>query len=66
MTAASGQWSLQHGHTPEGTSSQAGLARVVGYAQKKPGVEPKYLFAAPALPYPNVERKVGWTLKDVD
>jgi len=40
------------------------LARVVGYAQA--GVEPKYLFAAPAYAIPKLLKKVGWTLKDVD
>jgi acetyl-CoA C-acetyltransferase len=40
------------------------LARVVGYAQA--GVEPKYLFAAPAYAMPKLLKKIGWTLKDVD
>jgi acetyl-CoA C-acetyltransferase len=40
------------------------LARVVGYAQA--GVEPKYLFAAPAYALPKLLKKIGWTLKDVD
>jgi acetyl-CoA C-acetyltransferase len=41
-----------------------GLARVVGYAQA--GVEPKYLFAAPAHAIPRLLGKVGWKLGDVD
>lgn len=40
------------------------LARVVGYAQA--GVEPKYLFAAPAYAMPKLLKKIGWMLKDVD
>jgi len=40
------------------------MARVVGYAQA--AVEPKYLFAAPALAMPKLLKKIGWTLKDVD
>ena len=40
------------------------MARVVGYAQA--AVEPKYLFAAPALAIPKLLKKIGWTLADVD
>ena len=40
------------------------LAKVVGYTQA--GVEPKYLFAAPAKAIPKLLEKIGWTLKDVD
>ncbi len=40
------------------------MARIVGYAQA--AVEPKYLFAAPALAMPKLLNKIGWTLKDVD
>jgi acetyl-CoA C-acetyltransferase len=40
------------------------LARVVGYAQA--GVEPKYIFAAPAYAMPKLLKKIGWMLKDVD
>ncbi len=40
------------------------MARIVGYAQA--GVEPKYLFAAPAHAIPKLLRKIGWALQDVD
>lgn len=40
------------------------LASIIGYAQA--AVEPKYLFAAPALAMPKLLNKIGWTLKDVD
>lgn len=40
------------------------LARIVGYAQA--AVEPKRIFAAPALAIPRLLEKIGWTLADVD
>ena len=40
------------------------IARIVGYGQA--GVEPKYLFAAPAKAIPLLLEKVGWTFNDVD
>lgn len=40
------------------------LARVVGYSQS--AVEPKYMFAAPAIAIPKLLEKIGWTLDDVD
>jgi acetyl-CoA C-acetyltransferase len=40
------------------------LARIAGYAQV--AVEPRYIFAAPALAIPRVLKKVGWSLSDVD
>ncbi len=40
------------------------MAHVVGYAQS--AVEPKYLFDAPAHVLPDLLKKVGWTLQDVD
>jgi acetyl-CoA C-acetyltransferase len=40
------------------------LARIVGYGQA--AVEPKYLFAAPAIAIPLLLEKVGWTFDDVD
>jgi acetyl-CoA C-acetyltransferase len=40
------------------------LARIVGYAQA--AVEPKYIFAAPALAIPRLLEKIGWSLADVD
>ncbi len=42
----------------------APLARIVGYAQA--AVEPKYIFAAPAVAIPRLLEKVGWTMADVD
>lgn len=40
------------------------LARIIGYAQA--ALEPKYLFAAPALAIPKLLNKIGWTLNEVD
>jgi acetyl-CoA C-acetyltransferase len=40
------------------------LARVVGYAQI--GVEPKYIFDAPAKVIPRLLTRVGWRLDEVD
>ena len=40
------------------------LARIVGYAQA--AVEPKRIFAAPAVAIPRLLERVGWTLDDVD
>ena len=40
------------------------LARVVGYTQV--GVNPKYLFAAPAQAIPKLLNKISWKLLDVD
>jgi acetyl-CoA C-acetyltransferase len=40
------------------------LARIVAYGQA--GVEPKFLFGAPALAIPKVLAKAGWKLSDVD
>ncbi len=40
------------------------LARIVGYGQA--AVEPKYLFYAPAKAIPEVLKKIGWTLADLD
>jgi len=40
------------------------LARIVGYGQA--AVEPKYLFYAPAVAIPQVLKKIGWTLDDLD
>lgn len=40
------------------------LARIVGYGQA--AVEPKYLFYAPAKAIPEVLKKIGWTLHDLD
>ncbi|MEN8173915.1 MAG: acetyl-CoA C-acyltransferase, partial [Chloroflexota bacterium] len=40
------------------------LARIVGYGQA--AVEPKYLFYAPAKAIPEVLKKIGWTLDDLD
>jgi acetyl-CoA C-acetyltransferase len=40
------------------------LARIVGYGQA--AVEPKHLFAAPAIAMPLLLEKVGWTFDDVD
>jgi acetyl-CoA C-acetyltransferase len=40
------------------------LARIVGYAQA--AVEPKRLFAAPAVAIPRLLEKIGWTLGEVD
>ncbi len=42
----------------------APLARIVGYAQA--AVEPKYIFAAPAVAIPRLLEKVGWSMADVD
>ncbi len=42
----------------------APLARIAGYAQA--AVEPKRIFAAPALAIPRLLERVGWTLDDVD
>jgi len=40
------------------------LARIAGYAQA--AVEPKRIFAAPAVAIPRLLERVGWTLDDVD
>jgi len=40
------------------------LARIVGYAQA--GVEPAWLFIAPARAVPKLLDKIGWKLNDVD
>jgi len=40
------------------------LARIIGYGQA--GVEPKYLFAAPAKAIPLLLEKIGWTFADLD
>ncbi|HUF37250.1 MAG TPA: thiolase family protein, partial [Anaerolineales bacterium] len=40
------------------------LARIAGYAQV--AMDPKYIFAAPALAIPKLLDKIGWTLADVD
>jgi acetyl-CoA C-acetyltransferase len=40
------------------------LARIVAYAQA--AVEPRYIFAAPALVIPRLLEKAGWSLSDVD
>jgi acetyl-CoA C-acetyltransferase len=40
------------------------VAYITGYAQA--AVEPKYLFAAPALAIPKLLKKVDWKLSDVD
>ncbi len=40
------------------------LARIVGYAQA--AVDPKYIFAAPAIAIPLLLEKIGWKLPDVD
>lgn len=40
------------------------LARIVGYAQA--GVEPRWLFDAPAKAVPVLLDKIGWTLDEVD
>ena len=40
------------------------LARIAGYAQA--AVEPKRIFAAPAVAIPRLLDRVGWTLDDVD
>ena len=40
------------------------IAKVVGYTQA--ALEPKYLFAAPALAIPKLLKKIGWTLNDID
>jgi acetyl-CoA C-acetyltransferase len=40
------------------------LARVIGYSQA--AVEPKYLFFAPAVAIPQLLKKIGWTLENVD
>ena len=42
----------------------ASMARIVAYGQA--GVEPKYLFGAPAIAIPKVLAKAGWKLTDVD
>jgi len=40
------------------------LGKIIGYAQV--GVNPKYLFAAPALAIPKLLKGVSWKLTDVD
>ena len=40
------------------------IAHISGYAQA--AVEPKYLFAAPALAIPKLLKKIDWKLSDVD
>ena len=40
------------------------LGRIIGYAQV--GVNPKYLFAAPALAIPKLLNGISWKLSDVD
>lgn len=40
------------------------LARIVGYSQV--AVEPKYIFDAPAQVIPELLRRLGWALSDVD
>jgi len=40
------------------------LARIVGYTQV--GVEPKYLFAAPAQAIPKLLKNISWKLSEVD
>jgi acetyl-CoA C-acetyltransferase len=40
------------------------LARIVGYAQA--AIDPKYIFAAPAIAIPRLLEKVGWTFAEVD
>ena len=40
------------------------LARIIGYTQV--GVEPKYLFAAPARAIPKLINNISWKLSDVD
>ncbi len=40
------------------------LARIAGYSQA--AVEPKRIFAAPAVAIPRLLERVGWTLDDVD
>ena len=40
------------------------IARIVAYGQA--GVEPKYLFGAPAIAIPKVLARAGWKITDVD
>jgi len=45
-------------------NGSAPIARIIGYAQA--AVEPKYIFAAPAVAIPRLLEKIGWTFADVD
>jgi len=56
VVIASRAYAEDHGLRP--------LARIVGYTQA--GVDPKFLFAAPALAIPKLLKRIGWTLADVD
>jgi acetyl-CoA C-acetyltransferase len=40
------------------------IARIVGYAQS--ALEPRRIFAAPAVVIPKLLKQIGWTLADVD
>jgi len=40
------------------------LAKIIGYAQA--ALEPRYLFAAPAIAIPILLKKIGWRLQDTD
>jgi acetyl-CoA C-acetyltransferase len=56
LVIASRAYAEAHGHIP--------LARIVAYGQA--GVDPKYLFGAPAIAIPKVLAKAGWKVSDVD